>query len=273
MSFSAEWLTLREPADHAARNLAVADAVRAHFAGRDGLRVVDLGCGTGSNLRGPAAQAWRLVDWDPALLQAALSCLQDWAGGATRAGDRLDLRHAGRNLSVETMQADLNADLARVLDPAPDLVTAAAFFDLVSADWIERFAAVLAARRLPLYTVLTYDGREQWSPPHPLDTAVLSAFHAHQGRDKGFGPAAGPRAADALAAAFRRQGYDVVTGESPWRLGAESATLVGQLATGIAGAAVEAGGVSEAQGRAWAAARTGASALIGHVDLFAVPRT
>jgi SAM-dependent methyltransferase len=275
--FSAEWLALREPADRAARSPSVAAAVEAHFAARQAVSVVDLGCGTGSNLRGtmdrlPATQTWRLVDWDPALLDAALMCLDDWADLAERDAERLTLRHLGRTVTVETLQADLNADLQRVLDTAPDLVTAAAFFDLVSAEWIEAFAAALAARRLPLYTVLTYDGREHWSPPHPLDGAVLSAFHAHQGRDKGFGPAAGPKAADVLAQAFRRHGYDVVTGDSPWRLGAESAALVGQLAGGIAGAAVGAGGVSEADARTWASARATASALIGHLDLFAVPR-
>jgi len=274
--FSADWLALREPADHAARSPTVARAVEDRFRGHGAVRVVDLGCGTGSNLRAsmgllPLVQTWRLIDWDPALLEAALQRLDDWSDVAEREDDVLRLSHLGRTVQVETLQADLNADLARVLDPAPDLVTAAAFFDLVSKTWIERFVGALAARRLPLYTVLTYDGREHWSPPHPLDTAVLSAFHAHQGRDKGFGPAAGPKAAVSLEDAFRRHGYEVVTGESPWRLGPESAELIGQLAGGIAGAAVETGLVTQADGTRWAQARAQATAVVGHVDLFAYP--
>lgn len=274
--FSADWLALREPADHAARSGAVAEAVRKHFLEHPAVRVVDLGCGTGSNLRAtighlPASQSWRLVDWDAALLQAATGRLLDWAQVGRRDGAGLILSHAGKTVHVETLQADLNSDMARVLDQSPSLVTAAAFFDLVSADWIESFATALAARGLPLYTVLTYDGREEWSPPHPVDAAVLAAFHAHQQRDKGFGPAAGPRAADALVQAFRRHGYDVVTGDSPWRLGPESPELVGQLAGGIAGAARETGLVTDAEAQEWAAARQHASAVIGHLDVFAVP--
>ena len=46
-------------------------AARAHFGGRRPIRVVDLGCGTGSNLRATAPllgaeQHWTLVDYDPA---------------------------------------------------------------------------------------------------------------------------------------------------------------------------------------------------------------
>ena len=53
---------------------------------------------------------------------------------------------------------------------------------------------------MPLLAVLTYDGREAWAPPHPLDAEVLPAFHRDQGRDKGLGgPALGPAAAETLA--------------------------------------------------------------------------
>ena len=45
--FSVAWLSLREPYDRAARNVEVADAVAAAFAGASGARVTDLGCGTG----------------------------------------------------------------------------------------------------------------------------------------------------------------------------------------------------------------------------------
>jgi hypothetical protein len=274
--FSADWLALREPADHAARSGAVAAALAGHWRDRDTVRVVDLGCGAGSNLRAtapllPARQAWRLVDWDPALLDVATRRLCDWATQAVAGPDGRTLSRDGLAVRIETLQADLNRDLDRVLDPAPDLVTAAAFFDLVSVSWIETFAEALAARRLPLYTVLTYDGREDWQPSHPLDGRVFEAFHRHQARDKGFGPAAGPGAGQALEDAFRRRGYRVVTGDSPWRLGPGQAELVRELASGIAGAAAEAGGVTATEATGWAEARKGATALVGHVDILAIP--
>jgi hypothetical protein len=40
-----------------------------------------------------------------------------------------------------------------------DLITTSALLDLVSADWLERLTVEAAARRLPIYAALTYQGR------------------------------------------------------------------------------------------------------------------
>lgn len=277
MSFSPDWLALREAADHAARATALADRLRAAFAARAEMTVVDLGCGTGSNLRAtapalPARQNWLLVDNDPRLIAAARRSLAAWADAAEADGEGLLLMRDGRRIAVAFAGADLSGGVRDLLAGA-DLVTAAALFDLVSEPWIEGFAAALAQRRLPLYAVLTYDGRQRWTPPHPADAAMLAAFHVHQAGDKGFGAAAGPRAADALAGALRRAGYRVARAPSPWRLGPDRAALVRALAAGVAGAARETGRVDEGEIAAWLAARLeeGAACEIGHADLFAVP--
>ena len=278
MSFSPEWLALREPADHAARSSTLLAAVAHHFAGRNAVSVVDLGCGAGSNLRGtyaalPARQDWRLVDYDPHLLAAARERLAAWADAARDDGDRLVLDKDGRTITVAFHGADLNAGPAEALPADADLVTAAALFDLVSPAWIDTFVAILAARRLPLYTVLTYDGTERWDPPHAADAAMLAAFHAHQATDKGFGPAAGPRAAELMVGAFAATGYEVRRAPSPWRLDARFASLARELAAGFAGAVRETGRVPEADVAAWLASRlAGAACEVGHEDLFAVPR-
>ncbi len=277
MSFSADWLALREPADHAARSKSLLAAVADRFAGRDAINVVDLGCGAGSNLRGtagalPDRQYWRLVDYDPKLLAAARGRLTAWADGATSDGEVLVLTKGTKSLRVTFTEADLNTDLDRVLAPSADLVTAAALFDLVSAYWIERFVAALALRRLPLYTVLTYDGTDSWAPPHPADQAMLQAFHAHQATDKGFGPAAGPKATIVMAEAFSKAGYAVRQAPSPWHIGPDMAGLSRQLVTGFAGAVSETGRVAQADIDAWLAARrAGVTCETGHQDLFAVP--
>ena len=72
--FDERWLALREPCDHAARSGAL--AARFVEAVGPSPRLVDLGAGTGSNLRYlaprlPTAQRWLLVDHDPALLRQA----------------------------------------------------------------------------------------------------------------------------------------------------------------------------------------------------------
>jgi SAM-dependent methyltransferase len=268
--FDPGWLALREPADHAARAHEVMARVARYFAARDSVRVVDLGCGSGSNLRGtfahlPDRQKWTLVDYDARLLDAARETLGAWADQARETVDGLVLEKAGKTLTVGFRQADLSAGIVPVLDAFPDLVTAAALFDLISTDWIERFARDLSARRLPFLTVLTYDGRAVWTPAHDDDARVLSAFNADMTRDKGFGPAAGGQAPQALVTAFAAQGYATLSGDSPWVLSRESdAGLIDELARGIAGAVP---GSAD-----WLQARLQAtSCMIGHADLFAVP--
>ncbi|MGU9981062.1 SAM-dependent methyltransferase [Phreatobacter sp. HK31-P] len=278
MSFSPEWLGLREPADHAARSAHLLAQVRSHFDGRDNISVVDLGCGAGSNLRGtfaalPDRQNWRLVDYDPKLLAAARKRLAAWADVAAPDGEGLVIEKDGKAIAVAFHKADLNLALDTALPVDADLVTAAALFDLVSPAWINRFVGILARRRLPLYTVLTYDGTERWEPPHPADGAMLAAFHAHQGTDKGFGPAAGPQATDLMASAFVAAGYDVRRAPSPWRLGADFAVLARELVTGFAAAVRETGQVPETVIDAWLDARLASvTCVVGHEDLFAVPR-
>ncbi|MGH9139767.1 MAG: class I SAM-dependent methyltransferase, partial [Vicinamibacterales bacterium] len=74
--FSAGWLSLREPADHAARSRPLtSEAIEALPVG-GALRILDLAAGTGSNFRyltaaglGETGRAeFLLVDHDPALL-------------------------------------------------------------------------------------------------------------------------------------------------------------------------------------------------------------
>jgi hypothetical protein len=276
--FSADWLALREPADRRARNPNVLAALRTSFAARDAVDVIDLGCGTGSNLRAvalhlPARQRWRLVDHDPALLVAARDPLLAWADSAERGDGDLTLVKDGRELLVSFMQTDLAKDPGVALAGAPDLVTAAALFDLVSVPWIERFAREVGHVRAAFYTALTYAGSESWEPAHAFDAEMLAAFHAHQASDKGFGPSAGPRGTAVLEKEFTALGYAVRTGASPWHLGETEATLVRELADGAAQAVRETGQVPEERVSAWLAARRGgAGCTIGHTDLLALPR-
>jgi len=275
--FSADWLALREPADHRARNRDLVGALARRFAGRETLSVVDLGSGAGSNMRAlapslPRRQRWRLVDHDRALLGAARERIAQWGEVRDAAGPDLKVSHQGRDLTVAFHQADLAASLDEALDGAPHLVTAAALFDLVSTDWIERCVAAVAAQEAVFYTVLTYNGTETWSPPHEADPAIRAAFHARQGGDKGFGPAAGPRAAEAWAQAFLKAGYRVRSGESPWQLGPKDADRVRELAEGTARAVRETGQVPEDAIASWLEARlSGPTCVVGHTDLLAFP--
>jgi SAM-dependent methyltransferase len=273
--FSPEWLALREPVDHRSRDAGLAGRLSKYVADRESIRVVDLGCGTGSNLRGtfrllPDEQHWTLVDYDAGLLAAARKAISSWADTSEGAGDILTIGKDGKTLRVDFRQADLNADLDDALGPNPDIVTASAFFDLCSARFIDRFAMAVAQRRAAFFTVLTYNGEQTWSPTHPADIQMLAAFCAHQAADKGFGPSAGPHAASALHAAFKVAGYAVQEGDSPWRLGETDQQLIADLAGGFASAVAETGRMDTSVLASWSALlRTGA--VVGHTDTLAMP--
>ena len=160
--------------------------------------------------------------------------------------------------------------LAPLLDPAPDLVTAQAFFDLCSAGWVRGAVEAITGAGAALYASLTYDGRMVWSPPHPLDGGIETSFHVDMSRDKGFGPALGPDAAAVLGEMLAEAGYSVWQLASDWELSPpEDAPLIEALATGTAEACRERLGPAA---EAWGTARLDAEhVLVGHQDIFAVP--
>jgi hypothetical protein len=262
--FSAQWLALREPYDLKARDGAVLEAIAEAFRDHSAIAVVDLACGTGATLRAlgarlPARQDWRLVDNDLSLLARAAGL--------------------GRppTLSVNARPVDLACDLEAALDGPLQLVTTSALLDLVSAEWLERLAVETAARRLPVYAALTYNGRANLEPAEPFDLEVIAAVNRHQRRDKGFGPALGPEAALRAVQAFERVGYRVLSGASDWVFEPQDREIQREVLTGWALAAGELGDLPGAAIAAWLARRRDlvaqgrAQMRVGHVDLFATP--
>jgi hypothetical protein len=261
--FSADWLALREPYDRAARNAAVLAAVGRRFSGLAAIAVVDLACGTGSTRRAigpqlPPRQAWRLVDNDLSLLARAAAPT------------------SSAQVAITGRPVDLARDLELALEGPLDLVTTSALFDLVSQPWLDRLALEAAARNLPVYAALTYNGEAAIDPADPFDAAVVDAVNRHQRTDKGFGPALGPAAAQAARQSFERVGYQAMEGRSDWVFGPNDRDIQAQTLAGWATAAQEMG-LSPDKIADWLTRRggqiaAGRSAMrVGHVDLFAVP--
>jgi hypothetical protein len=217
-SFTADWLSLREPVDHAARSGALARIVDQYFGHRfdeqDRIRIADLGAGRGSNLRWLAPrlslkQHWQLIDHDPDLLELAAKQSRD--------------HPPARGLTLETRELDLaTADLQAVTDC--DLVTGSALLDLVSAGWMERLTSACEANRCAVFFALSVNGFWRLFDTNGRtidsedDIFVQNAFNRHQLRDKGLGAALGPTAADALMRGLAARFFRVDCRSSHWQL-------------------------------------------------------
>ena len=271
--FSTDWLALREPADSRARSTRLVGSLLARLAAftqppgaepsRQTLRILDLGCGTGANLRylaprlglalgaGPwARQDWICVDRDRKLLANLTRRTGDWARGRN-----LTTSVQGEGLIIQGIQGvpapgphgrvwTLDLDLARgaesLLLGAGTLVVASALLDLVSADWLAGLLRACARSRSHLYLALTYDGRIDLSPDHPHDGTLVALVNAHQGRDKGLGgPALGPSAPACLAELAAGLGFALEAADSDWVLGPDEPELQAALVAGWAVAARE----------------------------------
>ena len=285
-AFSSDWLALREPADHAARDPGLAQALDAWARAQGRLRVLDLGAGTGSNLRYLAPrlgveQRWRLLDHDADLLAELPGIQLDWAGRCgypvASAPPGLELGIQGRCIRLDWVLEDLAGGPGGDWLTGVDLVTASALLDLTSAPWIRALAERCRRQVSAALLALSYDGRMEWRPTLPADARIAGLVNAHQRRDKGLGSALGPVAVAHAVACFEAEGYVVREARSDWRLGPESRALQERLAEGWVAAARE----QDAEACAWTAdwlearrgyARRGESWLrVGHLDLLALP--
>jgi len=291
--FSADWLSLREPVDHRSRNLDLQaqvlnylEKIKTVYPGS--VHITDLGSGTGSNLRALAphinsVQYWTLVDYDLTLLNVARSTLLAWAdreinmpidGSSLNLLDTIkpiSILKENKTIVVKFKCVDLFNDYQAILNEPADLITAAAFFDLVAQPWLTQFCAHLSK---PLYTVLTYDGVEKWSPTQVIDAEILKAFHEHQRTDKGFGSALGPAATQCLENLLRAQQFTTVCAPSPWILDQHDQALIEQLAIGSAKAVREIGSVPQTSVNQWEQSRIQADQCeIGHIDFFSYKAT
>ena len=164
--FSAEWLALREPADHRARStdLPVRLARWQAVQGAPGPRMLlDLGAGTGSNLRflAPlmgADQDWICVDQDPELLATLVVRTEDWARTAgleaTSEGGGLRIAGGGLHCRVATRRLDLAAGATALPLGPGTLVVASALMDLVSETWLADLLRACHRTRSPVLAAL-----------------------------------------------------------------------------------------------------------------------
>lgn len=284
--FSESWLTLREPADHQARNTTLDESLVHWSRQHQSLQIVELGAGTGSNLRYLMPllghqQHWRLVDNDAALLNHLPSLLKAWAkehGAVLIATDGLlTVEHDTFSAKVTTEVIDLANDLEKLSLSGVHLLTASALLDLTSETWLATLADSAVQNACACLFVLNYNGKIQWQPELPSDAAVTNLLNQHQLGNKGFGPAMGPGAGLYIAQALENTGRAVQMADSDWTIEASSKLLQYAIIEGWAPAAKEQDGTASVLIDQWHEARQqhikdGLSQLfVGHIDVLSLP--
>ena len=273
-AFDADWLILREAVDHRSRAEALLPLLTTAWRAHGWSRILDLGSGTGSNLRYlaprlPGEQEWTLIDHDADLLA------------------RVYVPEPVRQ--VNRIYGDL-ADQGLAAVGSAHLVTGSALLDLVSEDWLGRLVTACRRARCGAHFSLTYNGEIRWfvadgrgglrGPDNDSDdTLVTQSVNGHQRADKGLGCALGPTGGTAAETRFQAAGYRTWLLPSPWRLGPEDAELARALVDGWERAALEMEGRPDLARRirAWTHRRRrtitsgGFVLTVGHVDLLALP--
>ncbi len=284
--FSPDWLAQREPLDSAARDAGLANDFAAAIADTP-RRIIDLGAGTGANLRALAPviggdQDWLLVDKDPVLLQAQRREIARWAaahrwGIREDASGAIELTVGPARWRVRSQHLDLQASLEQLALQDCDGLTTTAFLDLVSLDWIDRLCHLLSRSPCPFLATLSVDGQRRWQPAMTDDRRLHQAFAQHQMSDKGFGAALGTAAVDEMALRLDRLGFTVATARSDWQIAGGHPALLGQMIDEALAVGCELEPGATFAFTDWAARRhaqlaTGMLTLtIGHRDLLALP--
>jgi SAM-dependent methyltransferase len=281
------WLRVREPADIAARSEALTRGIAEATATGEPLSVLDLGTGTGSNIRylserfvGP--QRWLGVDRSAALLAALPERITSWAAAsgyeASTDNGRCVVRGARFECEIETQQGDLGTLDDHRIFAGRQIVTASALLDLVSKSWLLALAAHCRVEGAVALFTITYNGRFVCTPSDAEDEEVRGLMNRHQKRDKGLGgPAAGPDAGAIAEQCFLQEGYRVCREPSDWELGPGDRDVQRLLINGWAEAATEmapdrAPDIARWHARRLAHVEAGCSHIVvGHDDLAAWP--
>jgi hypothetical protein len=285
MTFTTDWLSLREPADASARSARLTKLAAGRVESRESIQVLDLAAGTGANMRYmasqlPFRQTWLLADNDSLLLRQAPRAIRSWAEGRglrvytpSDSTDSLEISDGPTIIQVQTRSVDLAHSLDPELFAGFHLITASALLDLVSEPWLHELTGRCRRVEAAVLFALSYDGRIECVPNDAEDDRIRNLVNVHQQTDKGFGAALGPSAAAAAMRLLRDAGYDVEHEISDWLLGSEHAELQRQLIEGWGEAATEVspaqrGIIEDWRGRRLAHVDAGRSQLIvGHADV------
>ncbi len=214
-----DWLNLRFEADAEARNKDLEQQALATVVPSE-IVVVDVGAGTGSNLRyyskvlPQVRQHWKLLDLEFDLLETTLQNIQDDGGKVQRLGHGrylLDLH--GKEIQVELMPCDIFSDKTSALLNQADLVVSNAFFDLPSEQNIEVLLSWMDFSRQVLLATINYTGMH-FLEESTNDAYWIAQYEKHMRRSHGVGP----DCVDSMRHILSQRGLSCSVEPSDWRL-------------------------------------------------------
>lgn len=187
-------------------------------------RVLEIGAGLGTMVA--RLLEWQvltdgeyvLLDVDPLLLRDSRTWLCAWARARGLPAQELPDGVRLGKLRVRLVEAELGDHLeAGAAEPA-DLLVANAFLDLVDVPSVLPGLFALLAPGGAYWFTITFDGDTAFQPDHPLDDAVLGAYHRSMDERVRFGRSAGEsRAGRHLIGHLRAAGAPpLAAGSSDW---------------------------------------------------------
>jgi len=219
------YLTAKRSVDDRALNRRVLDRFAATLAARaderDGVRVLEVGAGTGTmvpRLAGrdclPERVHYRAVDTNAESLAVARERVPGWLAAAGYEVDRADEEFVATDEGTTLRVRFDRADAFGIREEA-DAVVAGAFLDLVALpDGLAGLFDVLAAGGV-VYAPITFDGLTGFVPADPFDDTVAELYHRHMAekRDEPGGPKAGRELLESVPAVG---GSVLAAGGSDW---------------------------------------------------------
>ena len=230
----AQWLAHRFACDAEARHPEIEHKFLSFFEQHQtALHVVDVGSGTGANLRYyfdriPHTQTWTLIEQSSHLLGECRHSLATFAQkhgyGWHPQGDTFLLTDAGKTAAITLIQGSIDRIEQLVDLPQADVVTANAVFDLLSFEQFDALVSTLAQHDVCLLATLNYY-ETSFLPFSERDHQFVDWYHMHMKRPQPMGIAMGPDCSEEMLDLLAQHHMLIEQESSQWHLKKGECTL------------------------------------------------